>query len=119
MDFDTAIRAHSDWKMKLSAYLRSPNGALKVADVQVDNMCALGKWIYGDGAKFKDMSEYQKLKTEHARFHQAAADVVRKADAGQNTNEDTAIGGQSEFARASVQVVTAILAMKTKASAAA
>jgi len=119
MDFDTAIRAHSDWKLKLSAYLRSPNGTLKVADIQVDNMCALGKWIYSDGVKFKDMPEYQKLKAEHAMFHKAAADVVRKADSGQSTNEDTAIGGKSEFARSSTQVVMAILAMKNKAATAA
>lgn len=27
MDFDGAIKAHSDWKMKLSTYLRKPDGS--------------------------------------------------------------------------------------------
>jgi hypothetical protein len=51
MDFDEAIKAHSAWKFKLSGYLRKPDGSIKSADVVVDNKCALGQWIYGEGQK--------------------------------------------------------------------
>jgi methyl-accepting chemotaxis protein len=115
MDFDEAIKAHSAWKMKLSAYLRKPDGSLKAADIQVDNKCALGQWIYGLGAKWSSLPEYATLKSEHARFHKAASQVVIRADSGQDTSEDIALGAKSEFALASSAVVSAIMAIKRKA----
>lgn len=116
MNFDEAIKAHSDWKMKLSAYLRKPDGSVKPEVVGVDNKCALGQWIYGEGAKHSALPEFTTLKTEHARFHKACSEVVKKADSGQNTSEETALGGKSEFAMASMKVVSAIMAMKMKAN---
>ncbi len=34
MDFDGAIAAHSSWKMKLSLYLKHPDGSLNVLEVE-------------------------------------------------------------------------------------
>lgn len=118
MNFDEAIKAHSAWKMKLSNYLRNPDGSLKASEIEQDNKCQLGQWIHGDGAKWSSLPEYATLKAEHARFHKAAADVVRKADSGQSTNEDTSIGGNSPFATASAAVVAAIMKIRSKAAAA-
>jgi hypothetical protein len=115
MDFDEAIKAHSSWKMKLSTYLRKPDGSLKVSEIQVDNKCALGQWIYGEGAKYSSLPEYATLKQEHAKFHKAAAQVVYKADSGQDTSEETALGTKSEFTSASSAVVSAIMAIRRKA----
>lgn len=115
MDFDEAIKAHSSWKLKLSSYLRKPDGSLKVSEVQVDNKCQLGQWIYGEGMKYSSLPEYQTLKNEHTKFHKAAANVVMKADSGQNVSEETAIGGTSDFSVASSTVVSAIMSMKRKA----
>ena len=115
MNFDEAIQAHAAWKIKLSNYLRKPDGSLKSADVQPDNKCPLGQWIHGDGAKLATLAEYATLKTEHAKFHLAAAEVIKKADAGQNTSEETALGSKSAFGTASSNVVSAIMAMKKKA----
>ena len=58
------------------------------------------------------LPEYKKLVAEHARFHQAAAAVVDKANAGKFTSEDIALGGKSEFGTASTSVVALILNMK-------
>lgn len=116
MDFDEAIKAHSVWKMKLAAYLQKPDGSLKASEIEVDNKCALGQWIHGEGKKWQAIPEYAALKADHARFHRAAAEVVRKADSGQNTSEDIALGGKSEFAQASTAVVTAIMTLRKKAS---
>lgn len=116
MDFDAAIKAHSAWKMKLSGYLRHPDKSLKAVEVEPDNRCDLGKWIYGEGAAMAARPEYATLKEHHARFHKAAAAVVRKADAGQDTAEETALGGKSDFAASSTAVISAIMAMKRLAS---
>ncbi len=116
MNFDEAIKAHSAWKMKLSSYLNNPDGSLKAAEICLDNKCALGQWIYGEGAKFASHPEFTTLKSEHTRFHKAASEVVKKADSGQNVSEEIAIGGKSEFASASSSVVAAIMAIKRKAA---
>lgn len=116
MDFDEAIKAHSAWKMKLSSYLKSPDGSLKAEEIQVDNKCALGQWIYGEGLKWSSLPEYATLKAEHQKFHKAAAEVVRKAHSGASVSEDLALGGKSDFASASSAVVSAIMAMRRKAN---
>ncbi|EKD42320.1 MAG: methyl-accepting chemotaxis sensory transducer [uncultured bacterium] len=115
MDFDGAIKAHAEWKMKLSAYLSKKDGSLKAADVSPDNKCALGQWIHGEGAKFQSLPEYAALKAEHANFHKAAADIIKKADSGQNVSGEVALGAASPFAATSQKVVVAIMAMKSKA----
>lgn len=115
MDFDEAIKAHSSWKMKLSTYLRKPDGSLKASEIQLDSKCALGQWIYGEGAKWSSHPEFATLKTEHAKFHKAAAQVVIKADSGQDTSQETSLGANSEFASASSAVVSAIMAIRRKA----
>ena len=112
MDFDSAIMAHSAWKQKLGVYLRNPDKSLKANDVEVDNKCDLGKWIYGEGAKHSALPEYSTLKTEHAKFHKCAASIITQADAGKSMTEEIALGSGSEFSTASSNVVGAIMKMK-------
>lgn len=115
MNFDEAIIAHSAWKIRLSKYIRNPDGSLNVADVCVDNKCLLGQWIYGEGARYSHLPQYEVLRNEHARFHFAAGEVVKKAHKGESMVEETALGAESEFASASSAVVKAILEMKANA----
>jgi len=109
MDFEQAISAHSDWKRKLTAYLLNPDGTLKSADVARDNKCELGRWLDGEGAKFSSLKQFSSLKTEHARFHKAAADIVSRADRGDKVSDDVALGAHSEFGKASTSVVQALM----------
>jgi hypothetical protein len=115
MDFDGAIRAHTEWKMKLKTYIKKPDGSLKAAAVCLDNKCPLGQWIHGEGTKWSSLAEYAELKTEHAKFHTCAADIIRKADTGKDTSEEMALGSTSAFANTSSSVVSAIMKMKSKA----
>lgn len=114
MDFNAAIKAHSAWKLKLSSYIRNPDKSLDHDHVCKDNQCDLGKWIYGEGGAYNSFAEFTKLKSEHARFHKAAGDVVRKANNGINMTEEIALGANSEFAHASSAVVTAIMDLQSK-----
>lgn len=77
-DFDAAISAHVDWKMKLSKYLSDPNGSLDHKKVCVDNACALGKWLYGPGVEYKDLDydTYEELRLSHAEFHKTAGEII-------------------------------------------
>lgn len=113
MDFDEAIKAHSAWKLKLSNYIRKPDGSLKADEVQSDHKCDLGKWIHGEGMKHKSLADYKTLRDQHATFHKAAAaDIIRRADSGKSVTEEIAVGSNSDFGKASQAVVLAIMNMK-------
>lgn len=112
MNFDEAIQAHSSWKLKLSTYLRKPDGSLNPGTIRPDNKCTLGQWLHGDGRKFAANPDYKKLVAEHAKFHQCAAAVVDKANMGKSTAEDTMIGSRSDFGTASSNVIALLMGMK-------
>jgi Chemoreceptor zinc-binding domain len=114
MDFDQAIAAHSKWKGKLRTYIASPDGSLSAPEIALDNKCELGKWISGEGAKYSNLPEFKSLRSQHAHFHKAAAEIVRKVDAGHNVTEEVALGAKSEFSSASADVVSAIMALKAE-----
>jgi methyl-accepting chemotaxis protein len=117
LDFDDAIKAHTIWKSTLRMYISKPDRSLNPSDVALDHKCQLGQWLHGDGKKFSSMPEFARLMAEHGRFHKAAADVIRKADAGQQVTEEIALGAHSDYASASTACVQALMAMRTKAQA--
>ncbi|WP_439493971.1 CZB domain-containing protein, partial [Bosea sp. (in: a-proteobacteria)] len=113
-DFDRAVRAHSDWKMKLGAYIRRPDQTLRAVEVARDDVCELGCWIHGPGRNMAGAKEYSELKSAHAAFHRTAADIVRRADAGETVSEDIALSATSPYSNASSHVIQAIVAMKRR-----
>jgi hypothetical protein len=113
MNFDDAIKAHAGWKVKLSVYLKNPNKSIDHNDVCKDNICDLGKWIYGEGgAKYSADENFKKLKQAHTEFHQEAASIIKKADANQNVSEEIALGNKSKFITLSNDIVTLLMGMK-------
>lgn len=112
MNFDEAMIAHSAWKVKLASYLRVPDGTLKADVVGNDALCQLGQWILRDGSTQASNPKFVTLKAEHQRFHMAAAEVVRRADRGENVTEDFALGSKSEFGIASGRVLLSLMALK-------
>lgn len=115
MNFDDAIAAHIKWKVRLTQFIDG-TGTEKLASATVckDNLCDLGKWIYGDGMKFKSLPHYQDLVKKHANFHICAADVVKKVEGGDKGGAKSALGGP--FAVASKETVTAIMELKKESA---
>jgi Chemoreceptor zinc-binding domain len=112
MDFDEAIALHSKWKHNLRTYLAKRDGTLNPADVAFDDRCTLGRWIYSDGAAYSALPEYVRLKYQHARLHILAAEMVRKANAGESVASQADPCAGSEFSIASSAVVIALAEMK-------
>jgi hypothetical protein len=110
MNAETAIKAHVQWKAKLRAYLQAPNKSLNPVEIEKDNNCELGKWLHGEGARHAGKQTYKDLVVEHAKFHKAAADVVRRADSGKKVLEETILGNSSTFSSVSGRVVELIIA---------
>ena len=108
MDFDAAITAHSNWKVRLRSYINGNNQSQEfdLHVVGADNLCALGKWIYEDGAKYSNLEDYQKLKELHARFHQLTANILRSSQHGSKNFAPIEPG--SEYSDLSLKVITYI-----------
>jgi len=114
MNFDDAIAAHIKWKVRLARFIDGTSAEqLKSETVCKDNLCELGKWIYGEGAIFNAKPHYQDLVTKHANFHRCAADVVIKVESNDKTGAKSLLTGR--FAVASKETVTAIMELKKEA----
>ena len=114
MNFDKALQAHASWKMKLSGYIMKPDQSLKVEEIAPDNLCELGIWIHENTDKYKSLPEYVELKTCHAKFHKCAADVVQRADNGEDLSGELTLGGKSDYATLSSDIVRVIMALRSK-----
>lgn len=111
-NFDSAISAHIDWKMKLTKYMANPDRSLKSEIVCKDNQCALGKWIYGDGQEHRHYHEYEQLRTAHAEFHQTAGDVINLIHAGKVHEANNIMSPVGRYASVSDKCVNLIKLMK-------
>jgi methyl-accepting chemotaxis protein len=106
VDFDAIIEAHNGWKQRLRQAIANDAEARKLQPDEVckDNLCALGKWIYGAGRKFEGDPEYGPLRHSHAEFHQCAADVIRLAQRGdKNGAQNLLINRFFDLSRETVQ----------------
>ena len=83
MNFFEAINAHIAWKLKLQKHIDGTSEEKLNPDIIcLDNKCKLGQWIYGEGQVLKALPLFQDCRSNHAAFHQFAAEVVRKCDSG-------------------------------------
>ena len=107
---DKAITAHNAWKSRLKTAINGGE-VPEETKVAVDNLCDLGKWIHGDGSKLSKLPEYTDLKAKHARFHQAAAKVVKLIKSGNNAGASEELEG-GEYRKVSSEVIAAIVKLK-------
>ncbi len=117
MDIDRAILAHSEWKLKLNSLA---NGTYKdkidSSAVGKDNLCELGKWIYGEGkAVLASKPEFNELIKVHAEFHKNAAALVQQVERGQAAEVKKILNdASSPYCKCSLQVVGLLMKLKTK-----
>ncbi len=115
MNFDDAIAAHIKWKVRLAQFIDGTSQEkLQSATVAQDDLCELGKWLRGEGAKFAALPKYRDLLDKHANFHACAGDVVRRVENHDRAGAKAALGGA--FATASKETVMAIMDLKKEAS---
>jgi hypothetical protein len=114
MSFDDAVVSHSEWKRKLYDYGMNPDHSLTSAEVAANDRCKLGKWIRGEGRRYSGYPEFAKLIAEHTCFHKAAAEIVSRADSGEDVRGEFALGVGSEFSLSSSAVVLALMDMKRR-----
>ena len=116
-DFQAAISAHVDWKMKLSKYLANPDGSLDHQKVCMDNTCMLGKWIYGDGTKYRAMDDhlFRSLQDSHKTFHKTAGSIIELINAGRHAEAAKVLGPSGPYLTISEKTVELIQEIQTLA----
>ena len=94
------------------------SGRMDAETVARDDNCEIGRWLYGDGSRFRQLREYQHALRVHAAFHRRAAKVVRMVDHGRRLEAaaDLAPGGDlrglsGELIRAFIQLNRKIVAV--------
>jgi methyl-accepting chemotaxis protein len=111
-DFDKAIEAHRQWKVKLRKAI-ADREKLDAETICRDDRCPLGLWIHGPGgAQWGGRPTFVELLTKHAEFHQTAAGVARQINAGQFEQAERLIGSGSRFGQVSVEVSTILTRAK-------
>lgn len=111
-DFDKAINAHRQWKVKLRKAI-SDHQKLDADTICRDDQCPLGKWIHGPGgARWSRRPLFVDLLSKHAEFHQTAGGVAKKINAGQYSDAERLIGSGSQFAQISTEVATILTSAK-------
>ena len=83
LDARAAICAHQDWRQKLSAYLRNPDGTLDPGVVAATDRCLLGRYLLERSRAGEDDEHTALVEAEHIQFHWTAADLVRQANLGE------------------------------------
>jgi hypothetical protein len=114
MDFREALKAHTMWKVRLSDYFTLADNSLDAAEVEIDNRCVLGKWIYGEGIAYSHIPEYEMLKNYHKDFHKIAANLIRRVNNGEVLDKKEVLGLNSEYDTVSMNVSQYILALQRK-----
>ncbi len=111
-DFDQAIEAHRQWKVKLRQAIAS-HSHLDVETISRDDCCALGKWIYGaGGSRFGERPTFTTLREQHGKFHQVTGGVAGEINAGRFERAEDLIGPRSQFALVSTEVITLLIDVK-------
>jgi methyl-accepting chemotaxis protein len=111
-DFDAAIQAHRQWKVKLRQAI-AKHERLDADTICRDDACPLGRWLHGPGgARWGGKPSFVELVDRHAGFHRAAGAVARQINAGDYERAERLIGAGSDFARASTEVTTLLTRAK-------
>lgn len=109
-DFKSARQAHIDWKMRLTNYMRNPDGSLDPKKVCLDNACILGKWIHGEGSAYRELAPgvFDSLKSSHADFHQIAAKVIENINGNRKELAEKMLGVSGEYVQVSEKTIVLI-----------
>ena len=111
-DFDKAIEAHRQWKVRLRKAI-AERSSLDADTLCRDDRCPLGQWLHGNGGRrWGSAPGFTALLERHAEFHNAAGQVARQINAGAVEQAERLIGAGSRFAQVSTEVCTLLTRAK-------
>jgi hypothetical protein len=90
LDLKQALEIHHVLNEKLQNTLEGNNDAgLEVAVISQDNVCTIGKWLYGEGKTlYAHLPEYEAMRQVHAELHTCAGEVLTEHQIGNKDYAD-------------------------------
>lgn len=116
MDIRPLLRAHAEWVVHLREYIYG-SGDLDVRVIMRDDECDLGRWVYGEGACYHHLPEYETARLAHAAFHADAAQAVRLVQAGRRHEAGLEIGYGGRLRNRSAMMVRSFLRLSQRLEA--
>jgi methyl-accepting chemotaxis protein len=100
-----AITAHVNWKLRIHALLSGKLAEkLDPSMIARDDLCELGKWIYGEARSVVPGPVHADLRSTHAEFHREASRIVGEFYAGRSIGLG-AIEMDSPFGKLTTRIV--------------
>ncbi len=95
MRYWSPLASHAAWMTRLREYIYG-SGQMDGEAVADDHDCEIGRWLYGEGSKHRELLEYQHARYLHAAVHRRAAKVVNLVERGRRLEAaaDLASGGE-------------------------
>lgn len=89
LNLQQALDIHHALKEKVQKVIDGNiNESLDITAISQDNLCAIGKWLYGEGKTlYAHLPEYESVRKAHATLHVCAGEVLTEHCIG---NEDQA-----------------------------
>ena len=117
LNLKNVIDAHFEWRNRLESALDgSSREKYDTTDVEKDNLCTLGKWLYGPGKQlYSKLPEYKELLKIHAEFHICASEIL--IDHGEGYTEQASKKLDREFNDLSSQIQIDLVRLFTSAKA--
>jgi hypothetical protein len=116
MHLGNAIAAHEDWKTTFRNAIEHRT-AIDAATVSVDNCCALGLWLYGEGnTLFGSLASHTHCVATHRIFHREAGKIAAAINAANFAEAERMLAAQEPFSAASNALAAAILRLKKDAA---
>jgi hypothetical protein len=113
MKLQDAITAHVNWKLRIHALLTGKLAdKLDPAAIARDNVCDLGKWIWGEGKNEIPQATLAELRATHAEFHREAARIVSEVYSGHTIGLE-AIDPNTPFGKLTTKIVGILSKLKT------
>lgn len=82
-EIQKAIGIHGKWKLYLREAIQTGRSDMTIQSTKPDNLCELGKWLYGPSIpEYAKSHHYKEVIETHAQFHEIAAKVLEFALSG-------------------------------------
>lgn len=108
MDFDSAVAAHMQWKIKLRAAI-ADKSQLDAASISRDNICPVGQWLHGEARqRYGHLTSHASCVTAHAAFHKEAGRVAHLINQKKYAEAENALANGTPYIIASSDVGVAL-----------
>jgi hypothetical protein len=104
IDVDLAMKAHTQAVQALVRYIDV--GGARPAMTEARE-CPLGRWLAGDGQRFRHLPDFHRVVTLHERFHGAMSRIADLVATGRQTEAYAGLNPGSAFSRTSRELLIA------------